>query len=265
MKREFLDTYIEIFARPAFARFHYFLFLTAIRGLGILNYKTEEQSGEAYFVKSVLPEIDAEGSTILDVGANEGDFIATVLENSHKIKCIGIEPHPRIFARLEARFAEQRARVELLNIGAGGEDGTLNLYDYSDGGGSPHASVFKEVIEDIHKGAAQSWQVPVRRLDPIVAERGAKVSLVKIDVEGFEFEVLKGLSQTLKEQNVKYVIIEFNEMNVVSRTFMKDFVDALVGYRAWRILPMGRLLPLPPYHAPFVEIFAYQNLVFIKD
>lgn len=265
MKRDWLDIYVEIFARPRFASFHNFLLLAALRGLGILNYKTEEQSGESYFLKSILAEIDHDGSTILDVGANEGNFIESVLENSKHLKIIGVEPHPKIFARLRARFSEQADRVELLGIGAGSAETTMQLYDYSDADGSSHASVFKEVIEGVHRGVAQAREVPVRRLDTVLAERQVKLGLIKIDVEGFEFEVLKGLSQTLAEQDIKYIIIEFNEMNVVSRTFMKDFIEYLKAYRAYRILPMGRLLPLPPYHALFIEQFAYQNIVFIKN
>jgi hypothetical protein len=41
-------------------------------------------------------------------------------------------------------------------------------------------------------------------------------------------------------------------------------MDMLKAYDAYRILPMGRLLPLQPYSALFVELFAYQNVVFIK-
>ena len=37
------------------------------------------------------------------------------------------------------------------------------------------------------------------------------------------------------------VQFEFNEMNVVSRVFMKDFFDILPGYRLFRLLPQARL------------------------
>lgn len=263
MKLSLIDLYIQRFARPAFARFHRFLFLTGLRGLGVLNWRTQEQSGESYFVKSVLASIDRAGGHVLDVGANEGDFIACVVENSANLKVLGIEPHPATFERLKSRFAASD-RVSVENIGAGASEGTLRLYDYEGSDGTGHASVFKDVIEGIHHGKAKSFEIPVRRLDDLIAERGATIVLIKIDVEGFEKDVLSGLTNTIATQDVRYVIIEFNEMNVVSGVFVKNFMDMLKGYAAFRILPMGRLLPLEPYSALLVEQFAYQNIVFIK-
>jgi FkbM family methyltransferase len=264
MKRSLEDIYIENFARPRFARFHRFLYLLGLRGLGVLNYQNEEQSGETYFLKSIVSEIDREGRWVLDVGANEGDIAASVLAASERLKVLAIEPHPQIFARLKARFLGE-ARIELENIGAGAKDATLSLFDYDDREGTGHASFFKDVIEGIHRGRAKSVDVPVRPLDPVVAEHKADIALIKIDVEGFEFEVLCGLASTIEKHDVRYVIVEFNEMNVVSGSFVKNFIDMLPGYKPYRILPMGHLLPLEPYHALFVEIFAYQNIVFVKS
>jgi hypothetical protein len=60
-------------------------------------------------------------------------------------------------------------------------------------------------------------------------------------------------------------VIEFNEMNVNSRTFMKDIIKELAGYRVARILPAGNTLELnKPYRAWNHEIFAYQNLLFTR-
>lgn len=264
MKPSLLDMYVEIFARPALARFHRFLFLVGLRGLGVLNWRTDEQSGESYFLKSVIAGIDQDGLSVLDVGANEGDFVACVVENSSQLKVLGVEPHPTTFARLKQRFADGGNRVDLANIGAGAADATLSLYDYEGSDGTGHASFYKDVIEGIHHGHAKSFEVPVRRLDDLVAERGAKIAMIKIDVEGFERDVLVGLEKTIATQAVKYIVIEFNEMNVVSGSFVKNFMDMLPDYQPYRILPMGRLLPLDPYCALFVELFAYQNIAFIR-
>jgi len=56
-------------------RFRRFLVRVGLRGLGILNYKTERQSGETNFVIDVLSQIDQEGMTVVDVGADEGNFV----------------------------------------------------------------------------------------------------------------------------------------------------------------------------------------------
>lgn len=203
-------------------------------------------------------------STLLDVGANEGNFTKEVLNNTDFLNVVAVEPHPQTFERLNSRYMNND-RVTLMNIGAGDRETTLSLYDYRDRKGSSHASFFKGVIEEVHRGAATEYEVPVRRLDDVVSEKKLKVVFVKVDVEGFELSVLKGLEETIRQHKVPYILVEFNEMNVYSGTFLKNFIDFLDDYEPFRILPRGRLLSLKPYRAFWVEVFAYQNIVFILN
>ena len=151
-----------------------------------------------------------------------------------------------------------------MNIGAGEREGTLPLYDYCDKNGSSHASFFKGVIEDFHHGVAAQIEVMVRKLDDVVSEKKLKVVFIKIDVEGFELNVLRGLEETIRLQKVLYILVEFNAMNVYSGTFLRNLIDFMDDYEPYRILPHGRLLSLRPYRAYWVEVFAYQNIIFIK-
>lgn len=259
----FLRIYVKIFARPFFAKFNKLLLILAAKGLGILNYETPDVSGEGAFTARVLPELDKERFLVLDVGANEGDFADVVLRHSRQIQVLCVEPHPKTYARLSKRFSAAE-RVRVLNIGAGAEEGTSLLFDYAGQDGSGHASFYRESIEDIHKGAATEVKVPVERLDTIIVDYDLRVQIIKIDVEGFEIHVLSGLAETIRQHSPKYIILEFNEMNIISRCFLRDISKNLPGYEPFRILPRGRLLPLSPYNAIFVEIFAYQNIVYIN-
>ncbi|MEQ9620291.1 MAG: FkbM family methyltransferase [Deltaproteobacteria bacterium] len=253
----------KIFGRPECSRFNEILVLLGLKGLGVRNYGTKKLSGEIPFTKSVLLKIDGPNNTILDVGANEGNFTQEVLNNSDFLNVVAVEPHPRTFERLYNRYVHND-RVTLLNIGAGDRDATLSLFDYSDRRGSTHASFFREAIEEAHHVTAAEWEVPVRKLDDVVSENELQVVFVKIDVEGFEFNVLKGLGETIRRQKVPYILIEFNEMNIYSGTFLRNFMDFLDDYEPFRILPYGRLLGLRPYRPFFAEIFTYQNIVFIR-
>ena len=62
---------------------------------------------------------------------------------------------------------------------------------------------------------------------------------------------------------IDLIHFEFNEMNVASRIFFKDFYDLLKGYRFYRMLPDG-LIDLGEYKAYQMEIFGYQNIVAIR-
>lgn len=258
-----LDLYAKIFGRPGFSRFNEFLVLLGHKGLGVRNFGAKTLSGEIPFIIGVLSGIDSPNNTLLDVGANEGNFTQGVLNNTEFLNVVAVEPHPLTFERLNNRY-QHNGRVTLVNIGAGDRDTTLPLFDYSDKRGSVYASFFKEAIEEVHHEAAAEWEVPVRKLDDVVSENKLQVVFVKIDVEGFELSVLKGLEQTIHKQKVLYILIEFNQMNVYSGTFLRNFMDFLDDYEPFRILPYGRLLRLKPYRAVLAEIFAYQNIVFIR-
>jgi hypothetical protein len=60
------------------------------------------------------------------------------------------------------------------------------------------------------------------------------------------------------------VQLEFNEMNTVSRVFFRDFFTLLGDrYDIYRLLP-GGLLPITKYRPLQCELFAYQNLLFVR-
>jgi hypothetical protein len=88
--------------------------------------------------------------------------------------------------------------------------------------------------------------------------------LLKIDVEGAELEVLKGAVGAIKAGKIDVIQFEFNEMNVVSRVFFRDFWHVLDGYSFYRLLPFG-LFPIRNYRTFFCELFAFQNIVAVRS
>lgn len=260
---EFLfDLYARLFARRFLFKFNKFLFYLSIRGLGVMNYKTERLSGEYNFIRSLKNLLDDKVITIFDVGANQGDYSMALNKLFPNAIIHSFEPHPKTYAKLvecvnNAFFTH--------NLGVGELNTEIKLYDYAttNESGSQHASIFQGVIEEIHHNTAQSYDIRLITLDKFVKDNGiTKIDLLKIDTEGNELGVLKGASECLKNQIIDIIHFEFNDMNVVSRVYMKDFFDILCNYTLYRMLPDG-LVPLS-YFPLACEIFAYQNIVAIK-
>jgi FkbM family methyltransferase len=238
------------------------LFDLSIRGLGLLNYENDQVSGESFFLKKVLARY--ERPLVLDVGANHGNYAEKVIQMRPEATLYAFEPHPATFVTLKQ--LAQKCGFEAVNCGMGAETGTMKLYDREQAYfGAEHATLYREVIEDIHHSAATSQDVEINTIDSFLVERHiSRVTLLKIDTEGHEYQVLLGARQTLAEGRIDLVQIEFNEMNVVSKVFYRDIIALLgEGYDAYRLLPNG-LLPLKNYRPRLCELFAFQNLLFVR-
>jgi FkbM family methyltransferase len=231
-----------------------------LRGLGVLNYESDKVSGEDFFLKKMF--LKNKNMTVIDVGANIGNYSMKIMRIEPTSNVYSFEPHPNTFSKLAE--ASQKSGFEAFNLGCGDEKSKIRLYDYANCNGSSHASLFKEVIEKIHKSESKEILVNIIKLDDFVIEHNIdEVDLLKIDTEGNELNVLKGLGNHIKSKKVKVIHFEFNEMNVVSRTFFKDFYEFLEEYDFYRMLP-DSLVSLGEYNSLFCEIFAFQNIVAIR-
>ena len=251
------DLYAFLFSRKIFNKLNKFIYFLSLRGLGILNYKTNKQSGETNFVISHLSNVKK--GVIFDVGANVGNYAKSLRKINQNIEIYCFEPHPRTFQKLVSTV--ERLGVETFNVGVGSADGILKLYDYANNDGSEHASLYKDVIETIHQGNAVAHEVEMITLNFFSIEHQIeRVLLLKIDTEGHELEVLKGFEPYIRQNKVDLIHFEFNEMNVASRVFFKDFWEFLPNYDFYRMVQDG-LIPIKNYNAVYCEIFAYQNIV----
>jgi len=256
-------TYRALFARPAFRRLNESLFRMSLSGLGVMNFQNDQVSGEDHFVHKALPGIVGTRAPVcFDVGANEGNFSALLLEALPGASIHAFEPHPRNFARLTQRV-ERSNRVVCHRTAIGDSTGSTTLYDRADLDGSSHASLYESVITSIHRQNAVAIAVPLDTLDAFAARNGiANIDFLKIDTEGHEMTVLRGARALIAEGRIHCVQFEFNEMNVESRVFVRDFRRALPGFDMFRLLPRG-LLPLRDAVLE-TELFAYQNIIAIR-
>lgn len=233
---------------------------TVYRGVGIGNFESDEASGEAFVIRKFLPSVLSQDNPIFfDVGANTGRFSALLAKQFSGAKIHAFEPMPQAFVQLEKTL--KGTKVICHQTAMGEQGGEIELFDYSESNGTEHASVYSDVLKDLHKAdSPASSKVKITTLtDFVLLQEIDHIDFLKVDVEGHELPVLKGALKLLREHRIPLIQFEFNEMNVVSRVFMKDFYDLLQGFSFYRLLPEG-LLPMGPY-TPFHEIFQFQNIM----
>ena len=253
--------YAFLFGKKILIKFNKFLYQLSLRGLGILNYQNAFLIGENKWLKSYLKK-NNKSLTVIDVGANVGKYSKEVLNINENINLIAFEPHPKSYAKLKDNIKSKNFKP--FNLGVGNKNENLTLYDYDKDEGSEHASLFREVIEDLHNGKAVSHNIPVIMLDDFLKEQKIdQVDLLKIDTEGNELNVLLGTKNYILNNKIQAIHFEFNEMNIVSKSFFKNFWDLLPNYKFYRLLPGGKFLEIKNYSPLNCEIFAYQNIIAI--
>ena len=252
-----LNVYRAIFARKLFHRLNKLLYLFSLSGMGVLNYQNDRVTGERSFLKNFLK--NREGGVVFDVGANVGDYSQKILDLTNQLTVYAFEPHPKTFLVLKNRI--DSPNFIPIKAAASDTEGFSYLYDYEDKDGSSHASLYRDVIETIHKAKSVKHKIRVLSLGDFAKSKDIKkISLLKIDAEGNELNILKGILEYLKAGRIEAIHFEFNEMNVSSRTYFKDFWELLPNYDFYRLLP-NELIKLENYNPIFCEIFAYQNIV----
>jgi FkbM family methyltransferase len=147
---------------------------------------------------------------VVDVGANIGQWASAVLELVAPRKLIVIEPGPVAFVQLQNRLGGKPG-VELHNVAVGKEVGVTTLRITRDSTG---ASVLlpREEMKELIGGnwsVESEVQCPLRTLDDLLVAL-PEISLLKIDVQGYENEVLAGATQTLAK--TRFLLVELNYM-----------------------------------------------------
>jgi FkbM family methyltransferase len=258
------DNYARHYCHPEYVNKHRFLLRTSLRGLGILNYKTPEDSGEIGFVSAFLRDLDNEDSLVVDVGANSGEFASLVLRSTRKIKVISYEPNPSSCKACRSNLAAYGDRWSIIEKAIGNECTQTVMWDYSSDSGSPHASLYKEVIENVHHSEATSIHITQTTIDNELGQSNLRIALLKYDIEGHELKALEGSSEVIRKYQPKAILIEFNEMNAVSSaSFYRISQEIGHQYEPYRLLPEGRLLPLGGLPIVETELYAFQNIVFL--
>lgn len=249
--------YRLIFARSIFFKLNKFLYRCSMSGMGVLNYQSDSISGEAGFLSEYLSNKD--NPVVFDIGANTGKYSQLLLRHNPASVIYAFEPHPITCQKLVTNL--QQTGVHTINAAVGATDGELTLFDYASHDGSEHASLHREVIEGIRGAQSSMHRVKVTSLDTFAQEHHIdRIDLLKIDTEGHELAVLQGAAHLLKHHKIRAIQFEFNEMNVASRSFFKDFWDLLGDYDLYRLLPDGKVR-IDTYSAVYCEIFAFQNIV----
>jgi FkbM family methyltransferase len=181
-------------------------------------------------IQQLFQQFCNEDSNVIDVGANIGvtAVIAGLLASNGSV--LALEPVKDTFEYLSANIARSGlTNVECLNAAASSSEGHVQVVTRP--GHSFASFVGYENVLDRYAGYDEE-RVEAITLDRLVERNGMPhVDFIKIDVEGFELEVLRGCPQLL-EKSHPAVLLEANHycLNIFRRISMVDFTEEILSY-----------------------------------
>jgi FkbM family methyltransferase len=172
-------------------------------------------------------------TTLLDVGANVGDWArdAAGVFPEARIHCF--EVIPATFARLRENTRDN-PNVRIHDFGLSDRAQELEFKHY------PGAPGLTSMFDFPHTAEAERVRGRVEAGDAFLLDQGiAAVDFLKIDVEGAELLVLEGLRGSLARGAIQVVQFEYGLMNVLTRHLLRDFYALLggCGYRIGKVYP----------------------------
>lgn len=151
--------------------------------------------------------------TIVDIGANKGQFALVANRHWPDATLIAFEPIPAAATKFRAVF-DGASNVMLHEFAIGDTAGTAELH-LSGRQDSSSLLPIGELQETVFPGTAEvgTIEIPVRRLRDLVEDTAvAGEALLKLDVQGFELQALQGCAELLPRFRHVYVECSYIEL-----------------------------------------------------
>jgi FkbM family methyltransferase len=176
--------------------------------------------------KAVIRKVCKPDSVCIDVGCFKGDILAAMIDAAPAARHKAFEPVPQQYAFLKDHFSQQ-----------------TDIFPYALGDENKKTTFHHVVSNPTYSGLQQRQykgeetineiEVDVRKLDDVIPA-DTPITLIKIDVEGGEYDVLQGATATIKKWQ-PYIIFEHGLGGA-------DMYDLLVETHGYLVCLMGDFL-----------------------
>jgi FkbM family methyltransferase len=209
---------------------------------------------------TVLTQYLKPDSVFIDIGANHGEFTVAAALLTPNGQTIAFEPVPKNIARLRINVQSNHlSNVQIMSMGLSDQEGTFPIYDqetpYDDG-------TTNEGLTSLFaagKRSISSASITTRRLDDVWSSLGLnRVDMIKLDIEGAEWQALRG-GQRLLERYKPILLVEVAQSTCAAAGYRaNDFAQWIedLGYRLFLICDAGHLREITP-----TKLAEFQNLL----
>ena len=185
----------------------------------------------------ILDQILRNGGVFIDIGANIGLMslhAADILKGKGTV--LSFEPLPSTFAILQKNIGiNHNSNIHAINKAIGSKKGIVDIYENPEMNRGA-ASIIKP------NSSESSFKIPIISLDEYLTMRGSisPIKCLKLDVEGWELEVLKGAKITLSDPNAPICILEYSKYHKTYGGENHDIYTYLQNINSYRLFRLER-------------------------
>lgn len=207
-----------------------------------------------------------QGGHVLDIGANIG---YTSLVFAHSIdaeyKVYSFEPEA-FNLRLLDRLAQSRqalGRIVPVHAAVGDQDGSVELWR-----NQAHHGDHRVVTNHFRriKAIRASVEVPILKIDTFAEQQGASFPLrfIKVDVQGYELAVLRGMQRTLESNPGAVIALEYAPQEIRELGFEPEELLNWLAVRNYQAYSLAKDGSMQPLDAEVAGAQPYIDLLFIR-
>ena len=170
----------------------------------VLSYLMKNSFSESKFLKSIITD----EAVVVDIGSNVGSFIKQILNTNKKTHVYSIEPNKELIKFQKNKF-RNRENIKFYNFAIDTKNGIRILYVRNP---ASHSSFFKIHQEEKFNKIVETVEVQTCTLEKFfVDQQITKITLLKIDIEGQDYEVFRSAKDLFFNNKIDYIKIEANQ------------------------------------------------------
>lgn len=216
----------------------------SIRGTAYVSSHVVERAEQTFYINYLR-----QGMTVFDVGANIGELTllcSRFVQPGGKV--FSFEPSSATFDKLTSMCnLSGRDNIEINHMAISDRNGTLEIYIYPEKYSGWNTLANRPLASyGIDVKPVRREQVLSSTIDTFCQEKGiTQIDLLKIDVEGAEYQVLLGARHMLEQKRVGCCVFEFGAttFDMGNTPAMIENYLAQMGYRIRNIVPRNPCFP----------------------
>jgi FkbM family methyltransferase len=217
-------------------------------------------NGEFKLLEVISKKID----NFIDVGLNKCFFSNKVYEVNPNIKIIGFEPNIFLNKHIKSQKAYQDNHMKLYNCALSDIEGKCDFFINRNYDTMASLSIRQDVMPSFNN-CLEKVEVDVKKLDFLKDDLEAKtISMLKLDVEGHEYQVVNGSSSFINE-HIDFILFEYSSAWKNTNASFKEIFHLLdsLEFSIYRITPLG--VELLRFFYEDMESYTYSNYLAVKD